>query len=427
VSERTKRIWSEAKPSDRATFPFVTTTATQEATRDRLIWTLFTGNAIGSTAYIGIATIAALIADELTGSTSLAGLPSMAGTIGVAAGSAGLSWMSYRRGRRPTFVLGYALAVLGALLTGVSILTSNFLLVLIGMAAVGFGRSVGQLSRYAAGDLRNDERRASAISLVIWASTIGAVVGPLLIGPMGSFASDAGFNELLGPVMIAAVGFSIASALIYATLRPDPLTLAVEEDDVQTGRKARPIAELMRSRTVQLAFAAVVTSQVVMVLVMVMTPVHIKANDGTLTTVGWVMMAHTLGMFAIAPITGMLVHRFGSKRMIVAAAAVFVGGSLLASTTSNGGVAALAVSMFFIGMAWNFGFVAGSTLLQHGQSVVDRLKLQGVADSSAWIASAFAAASAGVIMAASSYGTLAFFAAFVALIPLVPIYRLRTA
>jgi hypothetical protein len=83
--------------------------------------------------------------------------------------------------------------------------------------------------------------------------------------------------------------------------------------------------------------------------------------------------------------------------------------------------------MFFIGMAWNFGFVAGSTLLQHGQAVVDRLKLQGVADSSAWITSAFAAASAGVIMAVSSYGTLAIIAAFIALLPFVPIYRLRTA
>ena len=405
----------------------MTTTATQEATRTRLIWTLFSGNAIGSTAYIGIATIGALIADELTGSTSLAGLPSMAGTIGVATGAASLSWMSYRRGRRPTFVLGYALAVLGSLLTASSILASNFVLLLLGMMAVGFGRSVGQLSRYAAGDLRNSERRASAISLVIWASTIGAVVGPLLIGPMGILASSAGFNELMGPVVIAVIGFALASVLMLTSLRPDPLTLAVDEGEPDADRESTPIAELMRSRTVQLAYAAIVFSQVVMVLVMVMTPVHIKENDGTLTTVGWVMMAHTLGMFAIAPITGMLVGRFGSKRIISVAAAVFVGGSLLAATTTNGGVPALALSMFFIGMAWNFGFVAGSTLLQHGQPVVDRLKLQGVADSSAWIASAFAAASAGVIMAASSYGTLALLAAFVSLAPLVPIYRLRTA
>lgn len=405
----------------------MTTTATQEATRKRLIWTLFTGNAIGSISYIGIATIGALIADELTGSTALSGLPSTAGTLGVAGGAAALSWMSYRRGRRPTFTLGYALAVGGALLTALSILTSNFFLVLVGMTAIGFGRSVGQLSRYAAGDLRTDERRASAISLIIWASTIGAIVGPPLIGPMGTLASNAGFNELMGPVLIAVIGFSVASVLMFARLRPDPLTLAVEEVDGKTDRNARPIADLMRSRSVQLAVAAIVTSQVVMVLVMVMTPLHIKANDGTLTTVGWVMMAHTLGMFAIAPITGMLVHRFGSKRMISAAVTVFVGGSLLAATTANAGVAALALSMFFIGMAWNFGFVAGSTLLQRGQPVVDRLKLQGFADSSAWIASAFAAASAGVIMAASSYRTLAILAAFIALIPFVPIYRLRTA
>ncbi len=405
----------------------MTTTATQEATRSRLIWTLFSGNAIGSISYIGIATIGALIADELTGSTSLSGLPSTAGTLGVAGGAAALSWMSYRRGRRPAFTLGYAFAVVGALLTGVSILASNFALVLLGMLAIGFGRSVGQLSRYAAGDMRTEKRRASAISLVIWASTIGAVVGPLLIGPMGTLATNAGFNELMGPVVIAVIGFSIASILMFATLRPDPLTLAVEEGDGNTDRESRPIADLMQSRTVQLAISAIVLSQVVMVLVMVMTPVHIKANDGTLTTVGWVMMAHTLGMFAIAPITGILVRRFGSKRMIVVAALTFVAGSLLAATTATAGAGALAVAMFFIGVAWNFGFVAGSTLLQHGQAVIDRLKLQGVADSSAWITSAFAAASAGVIMAASSYGTLAIIAAFIALLPFVPIYRLRTA
>jgi len=420
-------VWSEAKPSDRATFSFVTTTATHEATRSRLIWTLFTGNAIGSTAYIGIATIGALIAEELTGSTALSGLPSTTGTIGVAAGAAGLSWMSYRKGRRPTFTVGYLIALVGSVLTVVSIVTGNFALVLVGMLAIGFGRSVGQLSRYAAGDLRNDERRASAISLVIWASTIGAIVGPLMIGPMGAFASAAGFNELVGPAAIGVVGFSLASVLMFTSLRPDPLTLAVEEGPHDTDRQPRPLNEILRSRSVQLAYAAIVTSQVVMVLVMVMTPVHIKANDGTLTTVGWVMMAHTLGMFAIAPITGKLVGLLGSTRMIAAAATVFVGGSLLATTTSDGNIPVLALSMFFVGVAWNFGFVAGSTLLQQGQSVVDRLKLQGVADSSAWIASAFAATGAGLIMEASSYGTLAAVAAVLALIPFVPIYRLRTA
>jgi predicted MFS family arabinose efflux permease len=80
-----------------------------EATKRRLIWTLFTGNAIGSTAYIGVATVAALIAKEITDSTSLAGLPGATGTLGVAAGAALLSLISYRIGRRPAFTLGYAL------------------------------------------------------------------------------------------------------------------------------------------------------------------------------------------------------------------------------------------------------------------------------------------------------------------------------
>lgn len=400
-----------------------TATASIEQTRSRLVWTLFTGNAIGSTAYIGIATVGALIAEDITGSKSVAGLPGATGTLGVAAGAAALSWLSYRFGRRPTFTLGYLLAVVGAGIIISSIVVANFALLLFGMIAIGVGRSVGQLSRYAAGDMRSEERRGAAISLIVWASTIGAVVGPPLIGPTGSLALTFGTEELVGPVGVTFVGFVLAAALMYFGLRPDPLKLAVSDPGTEATAEPHPIARLLQQRTVQLAIVAIVVSQVVMVLVMVMTPVHIRDHDGSLATVGFVMMAHTLGMFAVAPLTGWLIARFGSRRMILAAVLVFLAACGLAMTAGDASTPILLVSMFLLGLAWNFGFVSGSTLLQRGHSVADRLKLQGFADSTAWVSSAAAAASSGLILDLTSYPTLALIGIGLALIPLVPLGR----
>lgn len=399
-------------------------TATED-TRTRLVWTLFTGNAIGSTAYIGIATVAALIAEEITGSTSLSGLAGATGTLGVALGAAVLSWVSYRSGRRPTFTGGYLVAVVGSIVVALSIGIQSFALLLVGMAGIGIGRSVGQLARYAAGDMRSEERRGSAISLIVWASTIGAVVGPPLIGPTGTMALTAGFNELVGPVAVAIVGFTLASALMLFGLRPDPLSLAIADHADSPNSAAKPIADLLASRGVQLAIAAIVISQVVMVTVMVMTPIHIRAFDGSLTTIGYVMMAHTLGMFAFAPITGWFIGRVGARRMIGIAVTVFLVACGLAATATTASTPILLVSMFLLGVAWNFGFVSGSTLLQSGHGVADRLKLQGVADSAAWISSAGAATASGVLLDATSYQTLALVGALLALLPLIPLVRLR--
>ncbi|MEZ5174850.1 MAG: MFS transporter [Acidimicrobiia bacterium] len=402
-----------------------TASSTLEATRRRLIWTLFAGNAIGSTAYIGIATVAALIAEEITGSTSVSGLPGATGTLGVAFGAATLSWLSYRAGRRPAFAMGYAVAVAGGITVIVAIGAENFVLLLMGMAGIGIGRSVGQLSRYAAGDMRREDRRAAAIGLIVWASTIGAVVGPPLLGPTGAMALAAGFNELVGPVAVSVVGFALVSTLMLVGLRPDPLALAHNDEDERSTRPARPLRELLASRAVQLSIAAIVISQVVMVLVMVMTPLHIRAFDGALSTIGYVMMAHTLGMFAIAPVTGWFIGRVGARRMIIIAVAVFVASCALAATATTADTVTLLVSMFLLGVAWNFGFVSGSTLLQAGHGVADRLKLQGTVDAAAWISSAAAAAASGLLLDATSFQTLAMAGGVLALIPLIPLVRTR--
>ena len=395
-----------------------------EQTRRRLIGTLFAGNAIGATAYIGIATVSTLVAEEITGSTSVSGLAPTLGTLGVAAGAGVLSWFSARLGRRPAFAAGFLLGVVGSALAVVALAISSLLILLLGMFVMGFGRSATQLARYAAGDMRPQSERAKAIGIIVWASTIGAIVGPLLIGPMGSFALAAGFNEYVGPISLAVIGFALGAVLLLIALRPDPLTLAVDTGE-SADQPADRLPVLLALRTVQCSGTAIIISQVVMVLVMVMTPIHIRDNGGTLSQVGFVMMAHAVGMFAIAPLTGWLVARYGASRMIGAAVVTFIASCGLACTATTASIPILAVSMFGVGIAWNFGFVAGSTMLQDGLAMHNRLKIQGVADAAAWVSSGVAAAASGVVLDFTSYGTLAVFGALIALIPLIPMSRLR--
>lgn len=393
-------------------------------TRSRLIWTLFAGNGISSTAYIGLVTVSSLIAEEVTGSASLSGLPNAIGTLGTAAGAAALSALSFRVGRRRAFSLGFTIAVVGAILTATSIGIGSLPVLLLGMAVIGFGRSVSQLARFAAGDLRQEEHRASAISLIVWASTIGAVFGPLLLGPTSAMASLAGFDPLLGPVMVGIVGFGLAATLIFVGLRPEPLSLTIAPESEHPG-EASPIREIFSIPTVQLAMVALVTSQFVMVLIMTMTPLHIKDNGGDLGTVGIVMMAHTLGMFAIAPLTGRLVDRYGPRRMIMVAVGVLLGSAFIAMSAPTANTIILVVGLFLLGVGWNFGFVAASTELQIGLPVADRLKVQGIADSITWISGGLGAAISGVIVGVSSYFVLAVIGAIFTLAPIPFVRRTR--
>ena len=400
-------------------------TDTHSKTRTRLTGVLFSGNAIISTAYIAVVTVSTLVSEQITGSTGLAGIPGTLGTFGVAAGAAGLSALSLRVGRRPSFALGFAIAALGAVSVGFSITLASFPLLLLGMFAIGFGRSVGQLARFAAGDLRTSEHRASAISLIVWASTIGAIVGPLLIGPTSGFAAAAGFDELIGPVTVGIVGFALGSATMFLGLRPDPLTLAIVERHEDPHAQPDPLRMILSIPTVQIALAAMMISQLVMSLIMVMTPLFIRSNDGDLTTVGWVMMAHALGMFAIAPITGRLVDRYGPQRIIVLSVATLTVSGLIAATAGTAQTPVLIFGLFLLGAGWNFGFVAGSSLLQEGLPIVNRLKIQGFADSVTWISGAVAAGMSGLIVSQSSYLALSLIGSALALIPLVPLLRSR--
>lgn len=374
-------------------------------------------------------TVMALAGEELLGSARWSGLPAALSTIGIAAGTVPLSALMAAKGRRPGTAVGLLIGVLGALAAVGALAAESFLLLSLATFAVGFGTGADRLSRYAAADVSDEDRAGSAIAAIVWAGTIGSVVGPALLQPAERLAEGMGLPGLAGPFVLTAAFFGLSALLIWAALRPDPLTFApttAEHDDAPTVSWTA-VMHAARRPNVWYAAVALVVGQLVMVVIMAMTPIHIRAAGLGLETVGLVISAHTLGMFALSPVTGWLTRRIGLVRVIVIGQVMLVVAAAMAIPLEGGDTALLVVSLWLLGLGWNFGFVAGSALVTEGLAGPLRLRVQGVADTLVWTSGAVAALSSGVVLDWGGYGRLALIGAIAAAIALATRLRYRPA
>ena len=397
---------------------------TLAAARARIRGALVAGVALASTGYIAAVTIGTLIAEDLTGNAALAGMPGATVVLGAAAGSLSLSWLMARSGRRPGLALGYGLAIVGAALATIAVVDRSFLLLLLGTVLIGFANSAAQLARYAAADMEPAGRRASAIGLVVWASTVGAVLGPSIVSPAGAFAVSLGLPELAGPYLVPILAVGLAAVLSLAFLRPDPMSLS---DHLVTGADhgtAAPLRDVFRRPAVLGAVVALIAGQCTMVLVMTMTPLHMKEHGHDLTAVGLVLSAHTFGMFALSPISGRLTGRLGPLTTIYLGTGVMIVSSVMAAFTPPSSSLLLGVAMFLLGYGWNLGFVAGSTLLSSSLEIAERTRVQGAADALIWVTAAVASLGSGLVVEYAGYLALGLLgAAFVALATWILVIR----
>jgi len=269
-------------------------------------------------------------------------------------------------------------------------------------------------------------RRAATIGTVVWAATVGVVLGPNLVGSSGNVATALGLPPLTGAYLVPIVFVGAAAILSFVALRPDPYALAdAVHDPMDPG--TTPVRELIRRPTVAAALIGLVASQVVMVLIMTMTPVHMTAHGHHIETVGLVISGHTFGMYALSPVSGRLTDRFGSPTVIATGLTVTASASILAAVAPPDGGVLLFLALFLLGYGWNLGFVAGSTLLTHGVDVADRTRLQGAADSLIWSSSALASLGSGIVLAFASYAALGLLGAAFVVIPLWIIVSRRPA
>lgn len=380
-----------------------------ERLRSRALATYFTAAALTSIAYIATFTVASLAAPEITGSAGSSGWPSAVAVAGTALAASLLSSVMARGGRRAGIVLGISVAVAGGALAVLAVVAVSLPLLLVASALVGFGNAAANLSRYAAADLFPVERRAGALGFVVWGSTIGAVVGPNLVAPAGAISPNIGLVPLAGGFAMAFV--FLLAALGVAALGPlPPVQPHLDEPIRPAGQRRTPqrrlLADLMRRSQGRTALVALVTSQLVMTLIMTMTPYHLHAEGHGLETVGLVISAHTFGMFAFSPLSGRLTDRFGANAIVLAGFSVLAAAGLLAAAIPEGG-AALSIPLFLLGVGWNLGFVAGSSLLAAEAPLGDRARLQGASDALVWATAAAASFVSGYVVLTASYAALA--------------------
>ncbi len=280
---------------------------------------------------------------------------------------------------------------------------------LMGLILVGVGSGTANLSRYAAADLAPPALRSTHISWVIFASTAGSVGGPLLVGLAGAGAISLGLTENSGAIGIGLVAFTVAAAVVWTFMRPDPLLVAREMGHSATQQKrnfSQAIQIIWNSPMARLALAALVISQAVMVMVMAMTPLHMKAHDHSLTVVGAVISAHTAGMYAFAPIAGWFSDKFGRIKAIGVGSAILLLATIITALATNAPNALMFPGLYLLGLGWSFGIVAGSALLTESVNSEHRVSVQGAADLATNLASGSGALASGLVFDMSGFHTL---------------------
>jgi MFS family permease len=381
----------------------------------RTVGVLAGSQVLSGIAIAGSVAAGSLIAASVSGSEGVAGLAQTFGVLGAALMALPLARLALSRGRRVSLATGYGMGALGAVIVIGGAVWSNIWLVLLGCLLVGVASASGYQARYAAVDLATDDRRGRQLSYVVWAATIGAVLGPNLLQPSGALGLALGLPQLAGPYVVTALTLAGAVAVLMVLLRPDPYLLAAKmraKVDAEAQREvAKPrlrdgIHHLRGNRGALLGMGAIAIGHVAMVMVMVMTPIHMAHVDVTLTLIGLVISVHVAGMYAFSPVVGWGVDRFGRVPVIVIGIAILLTACVVSGFAAGDQVVLLGIGLFLLGLGWSCTLIAGSTLLVDDVGPVERPSVQGLSDLVMNAAGAIGGAVAGLIVAFGSYALL---------------------
>jgi MFS family permease len=367
------------------------------------------------------ASVGALLAAEIA-SVSMSGLAQSAVVVGAALLALPATAIVNRHGRRPSLAAAYFVAAVGSILIVTAAVRGWIHLLFLGFFLFGGATAAGFQARYAAVDLAPAALRGRHLSLIVWATTLGAVIGPSL-APLGGASLDRyGVPTLAGPFFFSALLFGLATLLLLLFLRPDPAVVARSAigkpsapafDARRTGMRAA-LRAVVSQASARLGVSAMAIGHVVMIGVMAMTPVHIRGagHDAahTLRIVGLVLSFHVAGMFAFSPVMGWLTDRLGRRPVIFAGIGLLLAACALAGSAGHQ-PARLAGGLMVLGLGWSATMVAGSTLLSESISVELRASAQGLSDLMMGLAGATAGAISGVIVDAWGYPTLTLLAA----------------
>ncbi|MEE6274133.1 MFS transporter [Georgenia wangjunii] len=411
----------------------------------RPIGVLIASNLLGGVGVASGVAVGALLVEE-HGGTAIAGLGQAASVLGAAIAAIPLATMATRHGRRWSLATGYAIALTGAVLIITAAVVGQILVLLLGLGLFGVAQAVNLQSRYAAAEGVPAASRAKAMSIVIWATTIGSVAGPNLSAVGERLGTSVGVPGLAGPYLFSLVSFAGAGLAVALFYRPARVAaVGADAGGAPTGASASRVPAAapagglapglpasgegaggrvgsaashaptmgavqalrwaLARRVPRFAVVLLAGGHAVMVMVMVMTPLHMQHNGMSLEVVGIVISLHVLGMFALSPVFGWLADRYGAIRTATLGVAILVVaivlGFVAASTHAHGSLTAVALTV--LGLGWSATTISASALITSTSSDAVRVPLQGATDAGMNYAGASAAALAGPVLAAGGF------------------------
>lgn len=380
-----------------------------EKLQSKTVKVLAGGQALGGFGLGATLSVGAIMAVELSGTTAWSGAAATLSTLGSAFSAIPLANLAYRKGRRIALAFGAGLAILGASGMILAAATRSFPIELIALFFLGAGSAVSLQARFAATDLPLDRPKARDLSVVVWATTLGAVIGPNLVAPGEAFGLSIGMPHLAGPFLFTIAAQLGSTLVFWIGLRPDPLLVARDMAGLTQVHKNPSLKEAFGIiRAVPLAGYAVLTialSHLVMVSVMSMTPAHLDATGHGLADVGLTISLHVSGMYALAPIFGWISDRLGPRKTIVAGQLIFIA-SLLIAGLGQANFTLVTIGLFMLGAGWSAATVSASALLSQILDVEQRSKVQGFSDSLMSFSGAFGGAISGTILAGYGFSGL---------------------
>ncbi|MGA3677272.1 MFS transporter [Lysinibacillus agricola] len=365
-------------------------------------------------------TVGALLAQQMLGTDAYAGVPSALFTLGSAGAALIVGKLSQRYGRRIGLSTGFIVGGLGAIGVVIAAMMNSVILLFASLLIYGAGTATNLQARYAGTDLANSKQRATAISTTMVMTTFGAVAGPNLVEIMGKFAVSIGVPSLAGPFILSATAFILAGLVLFIMLRPDPLEIAKRIEAHKQVNKTESLNKANNKRGLTVGATVMVLTQIVMVAIMTMTPVHMKHHGHGLSEVGIVIGFHVGAMYLPSLVTGILVDKVGRTAMSIASGVTLLFAGLLAAFAPSDSMVLLIVALSLLGLGWNFGLISGTAQIVDSTEPSTRAKTQGKIDVLVALAGASGGVLSGMVVANASYAILSLAGGLLSLL-LIPV------
>jgi len=367
-------------------------------------------------------TVGALLAEQMLGTDAFAGLPAALFTLGSAGAALTVGRLSNRFGRRIGLATGFITGGMGALGVVFAAVFNNVLLLFVSLLIYGAGTATNLQARYAGTDLATNKQRGMAVSIAMFSTTFGAVAGPNLVDVMGDFAISIGVPALAGPFILSATAFILAGLFLFIFLRPDPFLVALKINVIKKANKSdqMPKSNSLNKKAIIIGAIIMVITQIVMLAIMTMTPVHMGDHGHSLRAIGLVIGFHIAAMYLPSPLTGILVDKIGRLAMSIASGITLLAAGVIAAFAPGSSLFFMNLALILLGLGWNFGLISGTALIVDSTEPSTRAKTQGTVDVFIALGGATGGAMSGMVVAGYSFEILSLGGGILSLI-LIPI------